>query len=108
MLSLLKKAKGEIEEKPQVKITTKVVVTEGESDESKYDENVVDQFDIEDIEHEEVQDAPSEVLVDNINKNMIAKESKELDDELESQKKISDKEKFEANKKKLLERYKKK
>jgi hypothetical protein len=108
-LHLLKKAKGEVIESTETKVTTTVIVNNSVKEESlKYEGGVVDQFDIEDVEHEEVIEVPKEVYVQRVNENLIEQETKQLEDRLQAQRDIKKKEDFKLAKKKLLEKYKKK
>jgi hypothetical protein len=107
LLSLLKKAKGDIDESTETKVTTTVTTSKDAVKETLKYENVVDKFEIEDIEHEEVIENGL-VHTSNVNKKIIEDEAKMLDDKINAQKDAERKVQFELNKKKLLEKYKEK
>ena len=90
LLFLLKKAKGDYEE--QTKVTTTVTITnnvEQQEEEPKYDPNVVDQFEVEDVSYEEVEDHPEKkhsLEVAESIREMNKKEAEKLDKKLFKQK----------------------
>jgi hypothetical protein len=105
LLELLKKAKGEFREK--VTTTTTVTVTQANKEEKIRYEQVVDKFDIEEIEYQEVEQASGSLKINEINRGIIKEESEKFNEQILQQKAKENKEKVLANKKKLLEKFKK-
>lgn len=104
-LRLLNKSKGEVEETTKVTTTVSVNSAEKEVEVAKYEE-VVDKFEIEDVDYEEMPE-PSVMHTHNINKGILKEEAKKLDDKIKAQRDKEFKDKLQKNKQKLLAKYKK-
>lgn len=87
ILLLLKKAKGELEEQTQIKTTVTVTnQIEQKQDKPKY-ENVVDQFEVEDVGYEDVTNEGKDIpQVHGVVKNMKLEEVRQIEKRIKKQK----------------------
>lgn len=106
-LHLLKKAKKG--EQPSTDSVITTVTTSVSKDVDKKYDMVINQFDIEDTDYEEIKEEKSGVpLVNSINENLIRKEAKKIDDSIQKTKEEAKKQDFELAKKAIIERFKEK
>jgi hypothetical protein len=106
LLELLKKAKGEFQEQT-TKITTTVTIAQDKKEDKLKYESVIDQFDIEDVEHEDVTKESGQLFVDKINRGIIQQESNNLEKQIKDKKAEERKRKVLENKKIILDKYRK-
>lgn len=107
LLALLKKAKGE-EDEALVKITTKVTISQNEAKEEIKYEEVIDKFDIETVDYEEVKDIPAQLRIEQINQSIQDNEAKKLEENLSKKRKELQKSHKAKLKEKLLAKYRNK
>lgn len=105
-LHLLKKAKGEVQEAER-KITTTITVKNGNAEQSVKFEPVVDKFDVEDIEHEEVMEHPPLIAAEGINNLLAENEAKKVHEIFNKQLEEDRKLKLQKIKSEIIKKYKK-